>query len=111
MTTISPLKTTLARIPHKCNYCQEPIVKDTHYLKGVFKIDDVYTWKSHTYCQQLASKLDMFDSDYGCTSDSFQEYVINEYGNINKTAKEDVEWLDMLQTVLEHHNLIPKSMK
>ena len=68
-----------ARKEHRCNFCGLPINKGNMYNRQVAKIDDVYTWKSHLHCNEIASRLNMYEDcwDEGVTTDNFHEIVTN----------------------------------
>lgn len=71
-----------ARKDHVCDYCGLIISKGIVYDRQVNKMNgDLYIWKNHVVCQELASMLNMFDGpcDEGLTGESFQEYIRDEY--------------------------------
>ena len=72
-------ETKKARKEHSCNFCGLPINKGNMYNRQVAKIDDIYTWKSHLHCNEIASRLNMYDDcwDEGVTTDNFHEIVRN----------------------------------
>lgn len=70
-----------ANKPHICNYCGGEIAKGEQYLRSVHKYEgEIYTWKAHKSCQQIASDLQMFDNaDEGVTMDYFIEQIRAAY--------------------------------
>ena len=83
METISS-STPIARKNHICNCCGEIITKGEKYDRSFHKCcGDVYGWKNHIQCSEIASKLDMFDScDEGLSGESFRECVKCEYADL-----------------------------
>jgi len=81
-------KTPKAKKRHKCDFCGEYIeVGEVYENQTNIGDGELYHWKSHISCQQLVNELDMFkdcDSNYGVTSDDFDEFVCQEYYNIMK---------------------------
>lgn len=74
-------ETRKAHKEHQCDWCYGVIEKGETYDHASCKQDgDVYTWKNHKRCMEIAHELRMFDEcdDYGLDSDSFVEYI-NEY--------------------------------
>lgn len=80
METISTKKVK-AKKDHKCNLCDGVIEKGSSYRYQFNKQDsDVYAFKSHLSCEEIASHLKMFDDcDYGLTDEIFQESIREEY--------------------------------
>lgn len=81
MEIINDLTEVKAKKIHSCDYCGGRIRISEKYLKGTFKIDDIYTWKCHRRCYELTHKLDMFDdvdTGHGLTMDDFHEHI-NQY--------------------------------
>lgn len=81
MSTIS-FKKVKARKDHKCDWCEAKILKGNVYTKyfNVYE-GEPFTWKNHIHCEEIASKLKMFDecADYGLDTDSFMEFIKEEY--------------------------------
>lgn len=49
-------KYIVARKQHRCDYCHLPIHKSTTYYSSFIVNDEgVWTWKSHTSCDELAA--------------------------------------------------------
>jgi len=80
---------------HRCNFCYQKILKGNIYVKSVWKADDLYAWKTHKHCDEIATKLKMYeDSDEGVDSDAFNEHIKNEYQNI--IMKTVPNWQDII---------------
>ena len=70
-----------ARKEHTCDWCSEKIKVGSKYEKSFLKDGDVWTWKNHIHCSEIARKLKMFD---GGPVDEyyFKETVDEEYMRI-----------------------------
>lgn len=104
---------------HICNFCGEKIRVGEIYLKSTHKRDELYDWKTHRYCSNLAAKLKMYDyADEGVTHDDFVETISEEFFTIlhRMFSKEDiikygdaviqlknVRWHDKLWYVIRHY--------
>lgn len=65
-----------AKKPHVCDYCGCMIESGDNYQKSTIVYDDMYVWKSHHRCSEIAEKLKMFDyCDEGLTRSEFQENI------------------------------------
>lgn len=64
-----------ARKPHVCDYCRNTIKPGETYIVDTLKFDDIYSWKTHTKCEEIASEIwNYADPDeYGMDSDTFLE--------------------------------------
>ena len=84
METLSYAKPVKAKKEHRCNYCIYLISKGEVYEKSTHKYyGEVYTWKSHLKCSNIASKLKMFDhADEGVTSENFHETIQYQYQDL-----------------------------
>lgn len=107
MTTIS-CNTVTAQKPHTCDYCKQSIPVGTKYEVSKHKSDgDFYTWKAHTHCISLASKLGWFDDrDEGLGAEDFIESVQIEFDSIN--IHENLvanTFAEELGHVLEYHKI------
>lgn len=111
---IFPTKDFKANKDHKCNYCNGIIPKGSVYQKSTLKYDgDIYTWKNHCECSDIAMKLHMFDdADEGVTSDMFYEKVNDEYMRIMQETQTELyeskdfvypKFKEQLSFVIEHH--------
>lgn len=108
METITPQTETKAIKEHKCNFCNLKINKGSIYLKAVYIYDDIYTWKSHIHCQQIADKLAMIDyCDEGITDDDFRECINNEFNELFNHNLNSFE--ERIELVLNHYGLTPNS--
>lgn len=108
MTTITGPTQTKARKKHRCDYCQYPINPTDIYLRSTHTYDgEIYTWKSHVHCNDIADKLNMFDRcDEGLTCDDFIEEIKNEYHNLDHEGDKlpaKAEFKEYLDFVLSHH--------
>lgn len=103
-----------ARKQHVCNLCGEAIIVGEQYERVTCKYDgDIYTWKTHLDCTEIAHKLNMFDyADDGLTEDDFCEYIKEEWANILwKLDNENYEsktheippFKEQLDFVIKHH--------
>lgn len=125
METISYASEVKANKEHRCDFCSEKIAQGETYLKSTHKNDgDVYDWKTHKYCGELATKLKMYDNaDEGVTQDFFMESVEVEYINlmIDLFPREEhskyinvfqqlrcVRWHDKLFYVIRHYAKIER---
>lgn len=77
METLMQPQKTKANKEHRCDFCNGKINKGDKYLKSTHKSDgDIYDWKTHDYCSELASKMKMYDdADEGVTQEMFMENV------------------------------------
>lgn len=68
-------RTRKAMKPHICDYCNETIFPGELYDHSVLKYDDVYTWKSHMKCIEIATELWNFvdPMDCGMSGEEFQD--------------------------------------
>ena len=107
--------TPTARKNHKCNYCGDVIPKGEKYESSFMKaFGDVYEWKNHIQCSEIASKLDMFDNcDEGLDEDGFHENIEYEYANLYAKLHPSSCETDPIPAFLEqlnfviNHNLTP----
>lgn len=104
METISTKKQK-ARKEHKCSFCIGIIKISETYTAQFNKQDgDVYIWKSHIHCEEIASKLNMYDwCDYGLDSDTFQEYINQEFMKYEEEKYPSFE--ERLKYVCEKHGI------
>lgn len=84
MKTLSNGKETKARKEHKCNFCGGRIPIRDKYINSTHVYDgEIYDWKTHTYCDKLASDLNMYDDcDEGVTQDDFVQYVSDKHWDV-----------------------------
>lgn len=95
METLMQPTETKAKKVHRCDFCAERIAIGDKYIKSTHKHEgDVYDWKAHDYCSELASTMKMYeDADEGVTGDSFMESVSEKYNDllINQFTDNDAE--------------------
>jgi hypothetical protein len=108
MTTITRPTQTKARKKHRCGYCTYHINPNDIYLRSTHTYDgEIYTWKSHVHCNDIADKLNMFDRcDEGLTCDDFIEEIKNEYHNLDPEGDKlpaKAEFKEYLDFVLSNH--------
>lgn len=84
MKTLSNAKEVKAKKEHRCNFCNYVITTDTKYMKSThIHADQVYDWKTHKHCAELATKMDMYEyCDDGLTMDDFMAAVSDKHGDI-----------------------------
>jgi hypothetical protein len=77
METLTYQKEVKAIKEHSCNFCGTKINIGEAYMKSTHKHDgDVYDWKTHKYCAEIADRLKMYDdADEGVTMDDFMETI------------------------------------
>lgn len=93
-----------ARKKHICNFCELPIEIGTIYERQVCKDSDIYTWKSHIYCSEIAHKLKMFDGVWndGLTANDFKECITQEYKSLIILTDESFSILPPFKNQLEY---------
>lgn len=116
METIRHPKEVKAQKQYQCDYCRGVIERGTIYIKSTHKYDEIYDWRSHPNCSEIASKLKMFDNhDEGVTGEDFREHIADEYSNIMSENESELwesssfkvpSFQDRMQYVLKHHGLI-----
>jgi hypothetical protein len=84
METLSYPKETKARKKHSCDFCGDKIIVGEKYIKSTHVFDgQIYDWKTHKYCYELANKLKMYDDcDEGVTQDIFFQSVNDKHDDI-----------------------------
>lgn len=100
---------------HRCDYCCGAIKKSTRYYKSVHKYDDIYDWKTHQYCADIADKLKMYDDvDEGLGAERFCDNIREEYQQIMSETQNELyeskdfvypSFQDRLLFVLNHYNI------
>lgn len=98
---------------HRCDFCEEKIMKGDNYIKSTHKHDgDIYDFKTHDYCAELASKMKMYDdADEGLTQEGFMEsvseahytFMIGKFSNGDREKYGDV--IEQLRYVLFREKL------
>jgi hypothetical protein len=81
METIS-FTTPKARKEHTCDWCNEKIEVGEKYTRAFCKEDDVYVWKNHIHCEEIAQELKMFDNNGSLSECDFTESIQEEYQRI-----------------------------
>lgn len=93
METLSSNKQTKATKEHRCNFCSEKISVGEIYVKSTHKSDgDIYDWKAHVHCDNIATRLKMYDE----AMDSGYEGVNDEFFVETIHCKHD----DLLMTLI-----------
>ena len=88
METLTYQKETKAIKEHSCNFCAEKIKVGETYTKSTHKCDgEVYDWKTHLHCANIAERLKMYDaardSGYeGVTDEFFMETIHCEHDDL-----------------------------
>lgn len=78
----SPTKIKAAK-EHRCDFCLGKIEEGSEYIKSVYKYDFIYSWKAHKKCDEIASKLEMYeDCVDGVTAEGFAEKIRQEYSDL-----------------------------
>ena len=96
-------KIRVANKEHKCDLCgfKIEVCEKYDWQKNVFD-GNLYEFKMHLSCLELASKLNMFEEcDDGLTGDDFIEFVEQEY----PSSVAGVKFSDVLDFVKEKHNI------
>jgi hypothetical protein len=73
--------TPKARKEHSCDWCGGKIKIGEKYTRAFCKEDDVYVWKNHIRCEQIANHLKMFE-DGALTESDFVENIEGYYSKI-----------------------------
>lgn len=112
METVSEIKVVKARKLHRCSWCGGIINIGEKYQTATYKDDEIYVWKNHIRCMDIAQELKMFDEcdGYGVTEEDFCEFIKDEYSNIMDKLEDETTpvpgFLEQLNFVCEHHNII-----
>jgi uncharacterized protein YfbU (UPF0304 family) len=104
MKTITYPTEVKARKNHRCNFCNYDISKNEIYMKSTHvHCGDIYDWKTHKKCYEIADILKMYDEcDEGVTMSDFQEAIIEEYDKlIGLPFKADYK--EKLMYVINHY--------
>lgn len=102
--TLSGPTETKANKEHRCSFCAEKITVGEIYIKSTHKHDgEVYDWKAHKHCSDIAARLKMYDdAEDGVTDDHFQETIHCEHDDllIKMFSEEDVKkYSDVIQQI------------
>lgn len=96
-------KIRVAKKEHECDLCGFKIGVGEKYdwQKNVFD-GDLYEFKMHLSCLELAQKLNMFEGrDDGLTGDDFAEFVEQEY----PASVSGIKFREVLDFVKNKHNI------
>jgi len=104
MTVLSYPTQTKAKREHTCDLCSQKIGIGAAYMKSSYKDDEIYTWKTHTYCHEISHKLNMYKDREGVGSDEFVNDIYEEYRNLSSHTA-CVKFNEALQYVLNHYNI------
>jgi hypothetical protein len=77
--------TPKARKDHTCDWCNEKIKVGEIYTRSFCKEDDIYVWKNHIYCEEIAEKLKMFNESIEVTKCLFFETISEEFEKIKQS--------------------------
>lgn len=101
-------KVVIARKEHKCQLCCCKIEIGKRYNNQFNKQDDcVYTFKNHIHCQEIASKLKMYDyCDYGLNDEGFYESIKEEFIRLMEIHESEVFNYDFYQ-----YPIFPEQLK
>lgn len=99
---IITLASRKARKVHDCDCCGLNINKGESYIACTYKDSNIYTWKSHVRCDNLAKKL-FYDEDV-YTSNDFQSLSYSLYFDLggNESTPNMETILDYLSN---HYNI------
>jgi len=89
-----------ARKEHTCDLCFEKINKGEVYNNSTVVYGDIYEWKTHIRCEQIALKLKMYD-DEGLTGEIFHECIEDEY--IALISFKNTDFKEQLNFVCKYH--------
>jgi len=95
----------IARKEHRCNYCNGIIQIGEKYNCQTNVYDgDIYTWKAHLRCQDIALELNMFDDcDEGVTTNDFMEIITEAYYQIQPGPEPIPDFHTRLDCVCDHY--------
>lgn len=97
--------TPKARKNHICDYCNDTIDKGEVYNSQTNRFEgDIYVWKAHINCSEIASLLNMHDEcDDGVTADDFSEYINNEYSELCEFEPPSKTFSNRLDEVVKYY--------
>ena len=97
-------KERVARKEHKCNFCGEVIrIKEKYEFSQLKYEGELYDWKNHIKCGNIARELDMYSQcDDGLDDETFKELLreylweqmgdeFDEYDNQDHTYSEQID--------------------
>lgn len=96
---------------HRCNWCSQTIqIGEVYEKQTVFEDGSAYTWKNHKRCDELTSKLKMFQdkNGEGLSEDEFCDNVIEYYMElVNFDRKKELPpFKEMLHFVFRKFSLL-----
>jgi hypothetical protein len=108
MDVIKHPRQTKARKAHRCNFCGGKIEIGAAYFDATYVDCDLFSWKTHTHCAEIAEKLRMYDEcDEGVSESDFSELIDYQFDNLNPNLlhKDYPSFLKRLNIVLLHHGV------
>lgn len=97
---------------HHCDFCGSKIYKGSKYLKSTHKNDgDLYDFKTHDYCAELATKMDLYKDAYdGVDGETFQEAVSEKHFSLltDRFAQNEFRQYDDILNQLRYVNFKEK---
>jgi hypothetical protein len=107
----------IARKNHCCSWCGGTIqIGESYRKQTMFSDGSAYTWKNHRSCDELTTRLKMFENhDYGegLSQSDFADCITEEFVNImydagaapfSRTNKLP-EFKERMKIVREHHSI------
>lgn len=93
METIKNQTETKAIKNHVCDLCSMKIRKGEKYYHGVYKYDDIYSFKSHKNCHKLAVVMNMYKDSVedGLDGSGFQETIESWHYDYFYNMKLDID--------------------
>ncbi len=106
MDIIQEPKDTKARKEHKCNFCGYPILTKMIYNRATYVYSgEIYSWKTHKKCGDIASKLNMYDDcSEGLTGDDFCEIITGVFNDLAGWEPALPSFDVRLDAVIRHSN-------
>lgn len=89
---------------HTCDWCGLPIIKGEIYNVSVNESEgELYTWKNHISCEQIATKLKMFEGVWndGLCAEDFRDQIRDEYCSLGGESGRSFEY--QLNYVKKHY--------
>lgn len=104
METLSYPTGVRSKKTHSCNFCGDKIVEKEIYIKSTHKYDgQVYDWKAHKYCSEIAQTLKMYDdADEGVDQEHFMETISATHDDllISKFTNDNINhYSDIIQQI------------
>lgn len=87
---------------HTCDFCHGDIQKGEVYSNQTNKYDgELYTWKSHLICVEFIFSREDICGYEGVSGDTFRDYIIEIYRDLEPENYLDVEFEDKYNRVIE----------